>query len=78
MLWLLITVNIVHSSLILVTLMVEVMRSSKTLILARATWHHIPEDGIIHSHGCENLESHILLCQFTKRTIELTVVITVG
>jgi hypothetical protein len=37
----------VPSSPILVTLMMGVTHSSKTLVLTRATWHHIPEDGIL-------------------------------
>jgi hypothetical protein len=31
--------------LIVVTLMMEVICSSETSVLARATWHHIPEEG---------------------------------
>jgi hypothetical protein len=33
--------------LILVTLMMEAICSSKTSVLTRSTWHHIPEDGIL-------------------------------
>jgi hypothetical protein len=44
--WLLITANFVPNSPILVTLMMEVLRSSKTSVLTRATWHIAPEDGI--------------------------------
>jgi hypothetical protein len=31
----------------------------RTLAVTRATWHHIPEDSILHSHCCENLRSNI-------------------
>jgi hypothetical protein len=55
---LLVTANVVPSSPILVTLMMEALRSSKTSILTRVTWHNIPEDNILHSHHHENLESY--------------------
>jgi hypothetical protein len=47
---LLITVNIVSSSLILFTTMMEVIRSFETSVLTRATWHYIPEDGNLHQN----------------------------
>jgi hypothetical protein len=25
-------------------------------VLTRGTWRHIPEDGILHNHRCENLK----------------------
>jgi hypothetical protein len=45
---LLVTANVVLIKLILVTLMTEALRSSETLVLIRATWHDIPEYGILH------------------------------
>jgi hypothetical protein len=43
---LLVTANVVLSSLILVTLMMEVQISSETSVLTRATQRNISEDGI--------------------------------
>jgi hypothetical protein len=56
MLWLLVTANI-HSLPILVTLTMEAICSSEMSDLTRATWHNIPEDGILHGHRNGNLNS---------------------
>jgi hypothetical protein len=45
----LLTANVVHSSPILVILMMEAIRSYETSILARPTRRNFPEDGILHS-----------------------------
>jgi hypothetical protein len=55
---LLVAANIVSSSLILVTPMMEELHSFETLVLTRATWHNIPEDGILLSYRRENLRSY--------------------
>jgi hypothetical protein len=52
---LLITAKVVSSSPILITLMMEELRSSETSVLSRATRRSLPEDGIPHSHHRENL-----------------------
>jgi hypothetical protein len=62
---LLVTANIVPSSLILVDLMVEAIHSFESSVLTRATWHNIPEDTILHSHCRENLESYVALTGWT-------------
>jgi hypothetical protein len=58
--------NVVPSSLILFTLMMEELHSSETPILARTTWRNIPEYGILLSHIRENLKSYIALTGWTR------------
>jgi hypothetical protein len=58
MLWLLGTANVVLSSQILVTLMMEAIRSSGTSVLPIVTPRTIPNGGILHSHRRENLKSY--------------------
>jgi hypothetical protein len=47
--------------LLLLTVMMEVLRSSETSVHARVTRHNNPEYGILHSHRRENLKSYIAL-----------------
>jgi hypothetical protein len=69
---LLVTANIA-SSPILVTLLMEALGSSETSVPTRATQRNIPEDGILHSHNCEDLKSYKLI-----HVAILSVIVSVG
>jgi hypothetical protein len=51
--------EIVPSSPILVTLMIEAICSSETSVRTKAMWRYVPEGGMLHSHHRENLKSYI-------------------
>jgi hypothetical protein len=61
MIRLLVTANVVTTSPIPVTLVMEVIRSSETSVLTRTARRSIPEDGILHNRRRENLKSYIAL-----------------
>jgi hypothetical protein len=64
----LVRTDVVLSSPILVTLMMEALRSYETSVLTRATWPNILEGVILHSHRRENLKSYILLERVHRTT----------
>jgi hypothetical protein len=55
----------VRSFLILFNLMIEAIRPSESSVPTRYIRHHIPEDGILHSHLHGNLKSYIALTGWT-------------
>jgi hypothetical protein len=56
---LLVTANVVPTSPIIFTLMMEAIRSSETPVVTRTTHHNIPVDGILHSQCRENLRHYM-------------------
>jgi hypothetical protein len=56
---LLVTANVLPTSPILVTLMMEALSSSETSVLTTPTLRNIPESGVLHSHSRENLKSYM-------------------
>jgi hypothetical protein len=67
--WLLVTANVIPSSPILATLLIEDQRSFETSVLTRATRHNTSEDGILHSHRRENLKSLKMLFMRLLRSL---------
>jgi hypothetical protein len=57
----LVTANVVLSSPILITLMMEGILPSETSVLTTAAQRHIPEDGSFHSHRSENFKPYIYI-----------------
>jgi hypothetical protein len=58
-------VSVVLRASFIVKIMKEVIRSSETSVLTRATRCIIPEDDILHSHFRENFKSYIALTAWT-------------
>jgi hypothetical protein len=56
---LLVTANVVPSSPSIVILMMEALCSSETSVPTTTTLRNIPEEGILHSHGNENLKYYL-------------------
>jgi hypothetical protein len=66
---LLVSADIVSSSLVLFSLMMEAIRSFETSVIMRSTPRHIPEDVILHSRRRESIQ--ILHNMNSVRTVSL-------
>jgi hypothetical protein len=64
---LIVTSNVVPSSVMLVTLTMKAIRCSETSAPTTATRRDIPEDGILHSHRRETLKSYIFVNSYRSR-----------
>jgi hypothetical protein len=53
------------------TLKMEAIRSSETSVHTRSTLRYIPEDGILHSHRCEDLKSYEYLLVYSRGSVKV-------
>jgi hypothetical protein len=68
----LLTAHAVPSSPILVTLVLEALRSSETSVLTTATRRNVQEDGILHSHRREDNAQFTCSCFIRPSVLPLT------